>query len=70
MEADPRDMIYGTIYIKYIYSFNYHLAVPRLTLGHYGGDSLTHLMLITVFLQFQPEGHWEPRNKGGPLSTV
>ena len=27
------------------------------TLGHYLGDRLTNPMLITAFLQFQPEDH-------------
>ena len=31
---------------------NCYLAVPRLTLGHYLGDSFTLLMLIITFLQF------------------
>ena len=27
-------------------------------------------MLITVFVQFRPEGHWEPSNENGSLSPV
>ena len=42
--------------------FNCYFAVPRPTLGHYRGDSLTHAMLITAFLHIRPEGHREPRN--------
>ena len=34
------------------------------------GDSLTHLMLITEFLQFWPEGYREPRNEVGYLSRA
>ena len=37
------------------------------TLGHFPGDSLTHPMLITAFLQFRHEGHRQPRNEVGPL---
>ena len=33
-------------------------------------DSLTNSMLITGFVQFRPEGHWEPRNKVGSLSLT
>ena len=50
--------------------FNCYLAVPRPTLGHSQGDSLTNLMLITVFVQVRPEGHWEPCNNVGSLSPV
>ena len=32
--------------------FNFYLATQWPTLGHYLGDSLTHLMLINVFLRF------------------
>ena len=49
--------------------FNY-LAVPRPTLCHSQGDSLTNLMLITVFVHNQPEGHQEPHNKVGFLSPA
>ena len=31
--------------------FNFYLASPRPTLSHYRGDSLTHPMLVTAFLQ-------------------
>ena len=34
---------------------NFYLAALRPTLGRYQGDSLTHLMLITTFLQFRPK---------------
>ena len=33
---------------------NCYLTVPRPTLGHYRGDSLTHPMLITAFCIFDP----------------
>ena len=39
-------------------------------MGHSQGDSLTNLMLITTFVQVQPEGHQEPRNKVGALSLA
>ena len=45
--------------------FNCYLAIPRPTLGHSPGDSLTNPMLITAFLQFRSEGHREPRNEAG-----
>ena len=35
--------------------FNYYLAAPRPTSGHYRGDSLTHPMLITAFYIFDPK---------------
>ena len=43
---------------------------PQPTLGRYQGDSLTHLVLITAFLQFQPKGHWEVRTRLGPLAQL
>ena len=33
------------------------VAAPWLTLCHYWGDSLIHLMLINAFYRFRPEGH-------------
>ena len=50
--------------------FNCYLVAPWPALGHYRGDSLTHLMLITAVLHFQPKGHQEPRNKVGSLSPA
>lgn len=42
----------------------FYLAAPWPTLCHCRWDSLTYMMLISTFLfQFQPEGHWEPRNE-------
>ena len=38
------------------------MAGPRLTLGHFQGDSLTNPMLITAFYLCRLEGHREPRN--------
>ena len=35
--------------------FNCYLVAPRSALVHYRGDSLTHLMLITVFYIFKPK---------------
>ena len=49
--------------------FSCYLAVPRPTLGHSQGDSLTNLILITAFVHVRPEGHWEPGNKVGSLSS-
>ena len=48
----------------------FYLAAPRPTLGHYWGDSLIHLMLITTFLQFWPEGLRDLRNEVGSVSPA
>ena len=50
--------------------FNYYLAAPRPTSGHYLGDSLTNPMLIAAFLHVRPEGHREPRSEVGSLSPA
>ena len=44
-----------------------YLAVPRPTLGHFRGDSLTHRMLITGLFKFRLQGRQEPRNEVGSL---
>ena len=49
------------------YFFDCYLAVPRSTLGHNRGDSLTNPMLTTALVQVPPEGHREPRNEVGSL---
>ena len=49
---------------------NSFLSVPRPTLGHSQGDSLTNPMLITAFVHILPEGHQEPRSKVGSLSPA
>ena len=54
----------------YLFLFNCYLAVLWPTLGHSQGDSLANPMLITAFVQVQPEGHQEPRNKVGSLSPA
>ena len=38
--------------------FNCYFGVPQPTLGHSEGDSLTNAMLITAFVQVQPEGFY------------
>ena len=43
------------IYQQFFFFFNCYLAAPWPTLGHYQGDSLTHLMLITAFYIFDPK---------------
>ena len=43
------------LYKCFFFFFNCYLAVPRPTLGHYRGDSLTHPMLITAFYMFDPK---------------
>ena len=52
------------------YQFFRVFCAPQTTMGHYGRDGLTHLMLTTAFLQFQPEDHLEPCNEVGSLSPV
>ena len=46
------------------------MAVPRPSLGHSQGDSLTNPTLITMFAQVRPERHREPRNEVGSLSPA
>ena len=50
--------------------FNCDLAVPRPTVGHSQGVSLTIPMLITAFVLFRPEGHWEPHSEVASLSLA
>ena len=57
-------------YLSFLYFFYCYLAAPRPTLGHFRRESLTNLMLITVFVQFRPEGHREPSNEVGSLNLV
>ena len=47
--------------------FSCYLVVPRPALDHYHRDSLTHPLLITVFLQLQPKEHQEAHNEVGSL---
>ena len=54
----------------FFFFLNCYLAVPRPTLGHSQGESLTNPMLITAFLHVQPEGHREPCSKVGSLSPA
>ena len=56
--------------VDFLTSFNFYLAAPRPCLGHYRGDSLTHPMLITPFLQFRSEGHREAQSAVWSLSPV
>ena len=56
--------------IHVYFLFNCYLATPRPTMGNFRGDSFTHPMLITAFLNFRPEDHREPRNKVGSLSPA
>ena len=60
----------GKLAYVIFFFFNYYLAAPRPTSGHYRGDSLTHPMLITAFVHVQPEGHREPRSEVGSLSPA
>ena len=50
-----------------LFFFNWYLAPPWPTSGHYWGGILTHLMLITVFYIFEPNGHQKPCSKVGTL---
>ena len=50
--------------------FNCYLAVPQPTLSNYLGDSLSHLILITTFLQFWPKAHVKTCNKVKSVSTA
>ena len=47
----------------FFFFLNCCLAASRPTLGHSQGNSLTNLMLITVFYLCWPKGHQEPRNE-------
>ena len=50
--------------------FNFYLAAPQPTLGHYRRGSLTNPVLIIVLERFQSEGYREPHNKVGSLSPA
>ena len=50
--------------------FNCYLAVPRPTLSHSQGDSLTNSMLMTAFVHVRPEDHRETCNEIGSLSLA
>ena len=41
-------------YFPSVYFFNQFFGCPWPTLGHYGEDNLTHLMLITALFNFDP----------------
>ena len=43
------------------------MAVTRPTLGYSRGGSLTYPILITAFVQFRHEGHWDSHNEVGSL---
>ena len=58
------------MYSKFFFFFNYYLAAPRPTSGHYRGDSLTHPMLITAFVHVRPGGHREPHSEVGSLGPA
>ena len=45
-------------------------AVQWPTLGHSLRDNLINPLVITAFVQFRPEGHWDPRNEFGSLSSA
>ena len=44
-------MSFGTLVSATLF-LDFYLVAPWLTLHHYQGDTLTHLMLMTAFLQF------------------
>ena len=60
--------LYLSIFLSKIFKifFYCYLAAPL----SFSRDSLTNPMLITVFVQFWPEGHREPSNEVGSLSPV
>ena len=58
------------VFCFFVFFLNCYFAVPRPTLGHSQGASLTNPMLITAFVQVRPEGHREPRNEVGSLSPA
>ena len=56
--------------VFFFFFFNCYLPVPRPTLGHSRGDSLSNAMLVTMLEQFLPEGNKEPRNEAGSVSQA
>ena len=50
--------------------FELLFGCPTANFGPFLRESLTNLMLIPAFTQFQPESHQEPCNKGGSLSLA
>ena len=50
-----------------MYFLNCFFAAPQPILGHYWGDSLTHLILI---MRFRLEGHREPHDDAGSKSSA
>ena len=67
--VNPGYVCYKLIFLR-LFFFNWYLAAPRSTLGHYRGGSLTHPTLITCILHIRPEGHREPRSEVGSLSPA
>ena len=56
--------------VFFCFFFNCYLPVPRPTLGHSRGDSLSNAMLVTMLEQFLPKGNKEPRNEAGSVSQA
>ena len=56
--------------MKEVTIFNCYLTAPRPTFSHYRGGSLNHLMLITAFSYFLPQGQRESQNEVGSLSPT
>ena len=56
--------------IGIFFFFNCYLAVSRPTFDHSQGDRLTNPILITAFVQVQPEGHHERHNEVESLNPV
>ena len=61
------DCQYRITFLIFLTAF---LAAPRPTLSRCQGSSLTHLMLVTVFLHVRPEGHQEPHKEVEALSLA
>ena len=56
-------------YMLFFLFFNCYLAVPRSTLGHSQGDSLTNPMLsTTIFIHFDPKVFGSLVRRLGPSS--
>ena len=56
--------------VDFLLFFKCYLAVPRPTLGHSQGGSLTNSMLITAFVHVPSKDHRGSHNKVGSLSLA
>ena len=58
------------LFFLFYFSLSVVWVPPQLAFGHNQGDSLSHLMLITVPVKFQLKGCQEPCNEVGSLSPA